>query len=80
MPKKVTKKTKSKIVTAAWKLFYEQGYENTTIEEIIEESGTSRGSFYDYFEGKELPAKSYIPLYVVDHGNVGEFWDFGDTD
>ncbi len=34
----------------------------------------------DYFEGKELPAKSYIPLYVVDHGNVGEFWDFGDTD
>lgn len=62
MPKKVTKKTKSKIVTAAWKLFYEQGYENTTIEEIIEESGTSRGSFYHYFEGKDalLGSLSYM--------------------
>ena len=41
MAKKNLKKTKSKIVSAAWKLFYEQGYEDTTIEEIIEESGTS---------------------------------------
>lgn len=53
MAKKNLKKTKSKIVSAAWKLFYEQGYEDTTIEEIIEESGTSKGSFYHYFEGKD---------------------------
>ena len=53
MAKKNQKKTKSKIVSAAWKLFYEQGYEDTTIEEIIEESGTSKGSFYHYFEGKD---------------------------
>ena len=53
MAKKNLRKTKSRIVSAAWKLFYEQGYENTTIEEIIEESGTSKGSFYHYFEGKD---------------------------
>jgi AcrR family transcriptional regulator len=53
MAKKSQKKTKSKIVSAAWKLFYEQGYEDTTIEEIIEESQTSKGSFYHYFEGKD---------------------------
>ena len=53
MAKKNSKKTKSKIVSAAWKLFYEQGYEDTTVEEIIEESKTSKGSFYHYFEGKE---------------------------
>ncbi len=53
MAKKNQKKTKSRIVSAAWKLFYEQGYEDTTIEEIIEESGTSKGSFYHYFEGKD---------------------------
>ena len=47
------KSTKSRIVDAAWKLFYENGYENTTIEEILWESGTSRGSFYHYFSGKE---------------------------
>ena len=38
---------------AAWKLFYEQGYDNTTIEDIIDESKTSKGSFYHYFEGKD---------------------------
>lgn len=47
------KNTKSRIVDAAWKLFYENGYENTTIEEILWESKTSRGSFYHYFSGKE---------------------------
>ena len=53
MAKKNQRKTKSRIVTAAWKLFYQQGYEDTTIEEIIEESGTSKGSFYHYFGGKD---------------------------
>ena len=41
MAKKNQRKTKSRIVSAAWKLFYEQGYEDTTIEEIIEVSGTA---------------------------------------
>ncbi|MDO4475663.1 MAG: helix-turn-helix domain-containing protein [Lachnospiraceae bacterium] len=60
--KKTTKKTKSRIVSAAWKLFYEQGYDATTIEEIVEESHTSRGSFYHYFEGKDalLGSLSYM--------------------
>ncbi|MBR3862498.1 MAG: helix-turn-helix transcriptional regulator, partial [Clostridia bacterium] len=34
MAKKSTRNTKSRIVDAAWKLFYEQGYEDTTVEEI----------------------------------------------
>ena len=44
MAKKKARNTKSRIVTAAWKLFYEQGYDDTTVEEIIEASGTSRGA------------------------------------
>lgn len=51
--KKNKNNTKSKIVSAAWRLFYEQGYDDTTIEEIVEVSGTSKGSFYHYFEGKD---------------------------
>lgn len=59
---KSTRNTKSKIVDAAWKLFYENGYENTTIEEILWESGTSRGSFYHYFSGKDalLGSMAYL--------------------
>ena len=53
MARKKERTTRSRIVNSAWKLFYEQGYEDTTIEEIIEESGTSKGSFYHYFEGKD---------------------------
>lgn len=53
MAKRNTRNTKSLIVDAAWKLFYEQGYEDTTVEEIIALSGTSKGSFYHYFGGKD---------------------------
>ncbi len=53
MAKKSTRSTRGKIIDAAWKLFYRQGYDDTTVEEIIEESGTSRGSFYHYFQGKD---------------------------
>ena len=51
--KKGNSATKSKIVSAAWKLFYENGFENTTVDEIVELSGTSKGSFYHYFESKD---------------------------
>ena len=62
MKKKNAKNTKGKIVSAAWQLFYEQGYDNTTVEEIVEASGTSRGSFYHYFDGKDalLSSLSYL--------------------
>jgi len=62
MAKKNDKNTKGKIINAAWDLFYEQGYDDTTVEEIISESGTSKGSFYHYFEGKDalLGSLSYI--------------------
>lgn len=62
MSKRNDRNTKGKIINAAWDLFYEQGYEYTTVEEIIEKSGTSKGSFYHYFEGKDalLGSLSYI--------------------
>ncbi len=61
MPKNST--TKGKIVSAAWKLFYEQGYDNTTIDDIVFESKTSKGTFYHYFDGKEALLGSLAYLY-----------------
>lgn len=54
--------TKGKIVSAAWNLFYKQGYDNTTVDQIIEASKTSKGSFYHYFNGKDalLSSLSYL--------------------
>lgn len=45
--------TKSRIISAAWRLFYEKGYESTTVEDIVALSETSKGSFYHYFDGKD---------------------------
>lgn len=53
MPRKNSRNTKGRIISAAWKLFYEQGYEDTTVEDIVFESETSKGSFYHYFDGKD---------------------------
>lgn len=61
MPRK-RQSTKARIVKAAWNLFYKNGYEQTTVEEIIAASKTSKGTFYHYFKGKEalLNSLSYL--------------------
>ena len=78
MARKKTRNTKAKIVSAAWKLFYEQGYEETTVEEIIEESHTSRGSFYHYFDGKDALLSSLSFLFDEEYENLGE--EIGEDD
>lgn len=45
--------TKLKITKTAWKLFHEKGYSETTVDDIVAESGTSKGSFYHYFSCKD---------------------------
>ena len=76
MPRK-RQPTKTRIVKAAWNLFYKYGYDRTTIEDIIAASKTSKGTFYHYFKGKEalLNSLSYLfdekyeELYnTIDHG------------
>ena len=47
------KGVKSRIVSAAWQLFHDKGYKGTTVDDIIELSGTSKGSFYYYFNTKD---------------------------
>lgn len=62
MPRKDSRNTRMKIINAAWELFYENGYESTTIEEIVERSETSKGTFYHHFSGKDalLSTLSYL--------------------
>ena len=55
--------TNSRIVKAAWNLFYKKGYEQTTVEDIISASKTSKGTFYHYFKGKEALLNSLSDLF-----------------
>ena len=68
--------TKSKIVSAAWKLFYEQGFENTTVDEIIKLSGTSKGSFYHYFESKDSLIGSLAYLFDEKYSELEQQLDY----
>lgn len=76
MSKKSSNLTKKRIVSAAWKLFYEQGYENTTIDEIVEESCTSRGSFYHYFDSKDALLSSLSYVFDEKYEEISESLDW----
>ncbi|MEG0805379.1 MAG: TetR/AcrR family transcriptional regulator [Lachnospiraceae bacterium] len=51
--KKGKQSVKNRIIDAAWELFHEKGYDNTTVDDIIRLSKTSKGSYYYYFESKD---------------------------
>ena len=76
VPRKAGRNTKGRIVSAAWKLFYEQGYDNTTVEDIIFESGTSKGSFYHYFEGKDALLGSLAMIFDEKYEELRPTLDF----
>jgi len=44
---------KQELLDAALQLFYEKGYEKTSVNDIIEKVGVSKGAFYYYFKSKE---------------------------
>lgn len=66
------KNRKETIIDAAWELFYEKGYKNTTVNDIIERSGTSKGGFYYYFKAKDDLLNS---LYAVFDREYEKFYN-----
>src|SRR3954453_22595979 len=41
------------LVAAAFQLFLERGYEQTTVDDIVAQAGVGRRSFFRYFPSKE---------------------------
>jgi len=50
------------ILVAATNLFYEQGYQATTIDHVLERSGVSRPTLYTHFATKEDLGLAYLKL------------------
>jgi len=59
-------KPKNRILEKAKILFYEQGYCNTGINQIIVDSNTAKASFYDSYPSKEDLAKTVLRSYQAD--------------
>lgn len=51
---------RAQILDAAWRCFYRNGVQPTTMEEIIAESGLSASAMYRYFSGKDDIIQSAI--------------------
>ena len=49
-----------RILSVARELFYAQGFPTTGVNQIIEESGTSKKSFYKYYPTKQELGSAYI--------------------
>ena len=47
------KATRAQLIDVATRLFASRGYDGTSIEAVLAESGASRGSLYHHFNGKE---------------------------
>lgn len=56
--------TKEKILASTIKLMLAQGFTATSVDEIIEDAGTTKGSFFHFFESKEALAEAALNRYV----------------
>ncbi|WP_143306014.1 TetR/AcrR family transcriptional regulator [Chitinophaga vietnamensis] len=51
---------KDRILETAARLFYEQGYQATGINQLIDEAGVAKASLYQYFESKEALCAAFL--------------------
>lgn len=68
---------KEEIKAAAWELFYEKGYEETTINDIIKKANTSKGGFYYYFKAKDELLHSLYSFFDREYEKFYENMDKG---
>ncbi len=57
---KKSERTRQRIVESANRLFYHQGYHNTSFTEIVASAGVPRGNIYYYFKTKDEILKAAI--------------------
>jgi AcrR family transcriptional regulator len=57
-------KRKLELLQIAYKMFLARGYENTSVDEIIENAGIAKGTFYYYFKSKEQLLEEVIGMMI----------------
>lgn len=56
--------TRDRLLDVAERLFERNGYAGTSVDQILEESGSSKGAFFHHFASKRALAGSLISRYV----------------
>jgi len=55
--------TRQRIVLAAMELFWEKGYQSTSVAELLQRAGAHSGSLYHYFPGKQDVLIAVLDMY-----------------
>src|SRR3954463_15955471 len=55
--------TRERIVLAAMQLFWEKGYESTSISDVLKSAGANSGSLYHFFPGKQDLLLAVLGMY-----------------
>ena len=72
--------TRDQIVQAADRLFYTQGYENTSFADIAEAVRISRGNFYYHFKSKHRILDAVIDERLADTRDMIAAWEAASPD
>ena len=57
-------KRKKELLKIAYDMFITQGYENTSVDEIIEKAQIAKGTYYYYFQSKEQTLEEVIDMMI----------------
>ena len=68
---KLKEDKKNKILDAAFAVFVEKGYSETTMDDIVHKSKMSKGAIYHYYDSKKE-----LFLSLIDHWEIYSFPDF----
>jgi len=72
--------TRDQILNAASRLIHVQGYQSTSLDDVLRESGVGKGNFYYYFKSKEDLGYAIIDRIRRAFVERGLGPAFGDTD
>lgn len=56
---------KQALVKIAYRLFVTQGYENTSVDDIIAEAAIAKGTYYYHFDSKEAILEDVVDLIIA---------------
>lgn len=56
---------KNELIKIAYKKFMENGYEQTSVDEIIEEAQIAKGTYYYYFQSKEQMLEEVVEMMMA---------------